>query len=299
MQRMKSATYSPYRNDLINVDPPGTGGAGGTGVVPPAAATPPAGPPPLDWAKVRDSLPEDIRKDPSMGPITSFEGLAKSFIHAQKAIGKDKISVPDKHASPEDWKGVFSKLGVPEKIEDYKLDLGEDTTIDPAVLDKVKAVAHQKGVLPWQFESIVKEFNQVAKGIADQQETEYKTSREGQINELKKSWGNEFDTQVKKANAALRHLLPDVKDQQALIDSGLGSNPAVLRMLSNAAKLMKNDDFVGQGDGKLAGVTPEDALQKARAIQGDMNHPYRNEAHPNHKAAKDEVANLYKIAFPE
>lgn len=285
-----------FKQDLLNTE----GGAPGGGGTPPAAAAGGTTPPPaIDWNQVRESLPEDIRKDPSLGPITSLEGLAKSFIHSQKAIGRDKIVIPDKHATPDDWKGVFAKLGVPEKLEEYKLNLGEDSTIDSAVLEKVKAVAHQKGVLPWQFEAVVKEFNNVAKEMASAQETEYKATREAQISELKKAWGDEFETQVKRANVAMRHLLPDAKDQQALIDMGLGSNPAVIRMLANASKLLKNDVFVGQGEGRLAGVTPEDALNKARAIQGDSSHPYRNPAHPNHKAAKEEVANLYKIAFPE
>ena len=99
-----------------------------------------------------------FRADPSLKAITSLEGLTKSYIHAQKAMGKDKISVPDKHATPDDWQGIFTKLGNPEKLEDYKMDL-PDAAIDDALLNKVKIAAHAKGILPWQLEAVIKEFN--------------------------------------------------------------------------------------------------------------------------------------------
>lgn len=251
-----------------------------------------------DWNTIKGALSEELRNDPSMAPITSLEGLTKSFIHAQKAIGRDKYAVPDKHATPEDWKGVFTKLGNPEKIEDYKVSL-EESNLNEDVFNKVKAVAHEKGILPWQFEAIVKGFNDEAKRLSESQETAYKADMETKIGKLKSEWGKEFDNQIKKANVAMRHLIPNVEDQQAFIDAGFGGNPAALKLLANAAKLFKDDVFLGQGEGTLGGITPQDALVKARAIQGDNNHPYRNPAHPNHKAAKEEVQNLYKLAFPE
>ena len=63
--------------------------------------------------------------------------------------------------------------------------------------------------------------------------------------------------------------------------------------------MLNEDVFIGQGQGALGGLTPAAALEKARTIQGDMKHPYRDTTHPNHQAAKKEVANLYAIAFPE
>lgn len=262
--------------------------------------TPPPSPktPPVEWGSLRDSLPDDLKNDPTLGSITSLEGLTKSYIHAQRAIGKERIPVPDKHATPDDWKGVFHKLGVPEKLDDYKLNL-EGMEIDEAILKKVSQVAHEKGILPWQLESVIKGFNEIATEMSTQQANDYKAKHEEAISSLKKEWGAEFDNQVKRANVAMRHLLPDAKDQQALVDAGLGSNPALLKALAKASLMMKEDEFVSHGEGRLAGVTPAAALEKARAIQSDMSHPYRNPEHPNHKAAQDEVKKLYQIAYPE
>ena len=56
------------------------------------------------------------------------------------------------------------------------------------------------------------------------------------MNALKETWGTQFDTQVKRANVAMRHLLPDQADQQAIVDLGLGSNPAVLKAFGERLK---------------------------------------------------------------
>lgn len=270
---------------LMEGDPEGTGNPGGT-------------PPAFDWAKVKESLPEDIRGDKSLEPITSLEGLAKSFIHSQRAMGKEKISIPDKHATPEDWGQVFRRLGTPEKFEDYKMNLSEGVKMDDAVLKKVSEIAHSKGILPWQMEAVINGFHEAAKGMQEQQTATAQANFQKQVDSLKSAWGKEYEAKVKEANAAMHFLLPDTADQQALVDAGFGSNPAVLRLLANARKLMSDDQLLGSGSGSLA-MSPEDALQKARAIQGDPTHPYRNASHPNHKAAKAEVQALYKIAFPE
>ena len=37
-------------------------------------------------------------------------------------VGADKIPVPNKHSTEEDWNEVFKKLGDPNNPEDYKYD---------------------------------------------------------------------------------------------------------------------------------------------------------------------------------
>jgi hypothetical protein len=109
----------------------------------------------VDWSQLKQALPEDIRGDKSLEPITSVEGLVKSYIHAQKAIGTNKLSVPDKHATDEDWRQVFHKLGVPEKVEEYKIDAGGDVLSEEFV-EGFRAQAHKAGVLPKQATEMAK-----------------------------------------------------------------------------------------------------------------------------------------------
>ena len=64
----------------------------------------------VDW---RESLPEDLKSDPSLLTVKDVPGLAKSYIHAQKMIGADKLAIPGKNASEEEWSAVYEKLGKP------------------------------------------------------------------------------------------------------------------------------------------------------------------------------------------
>ena len=58
-----------------------------------------------------------------------MEDLLKSYKHAQKLVGADKIPVPNKHATEEDWNEVFKRLGAPDKPEDYKYNI-KDQELD-------------------------------------------------------------------------------------------------------------------------------------------------------------------------
>jgi hypothetical protein len=256
----------------------------------------------VDWAAIKASLPDDLKNDTSLSTIKDVQGLVKGYVHSQKMIGRSSIPIPDaKHATESDWLQVFRKLGAPEKLEDFNFKLPDgvkEDKMDPTFLKSVKEAALQAGVLPWQFEKIFGAYHNYTSSQMQQSEASYKEQVATDVNALKTEWGQAFDTQVKKANVALRELVGD-QDRARLIEDGLGSHPVVLKILANASKYFKEDTFLGHGEGTLGGMTPQDALQRARDIQGDPKHPYRNASHPNHKAAKKEVADLYKLAFPE
>lgn len=106
------------------------GGSGGGGETPPPAApdnsagggdTPPAFVAP-EWAK-GINVGEDILKAPMFSTIKSVDDVVKGFYHAQKMVGADKIVVPSKNASADEWKNYYVKAGLPEKFDDYKVEL--------------------------------------------------------------------------------------------------------------------------------------------------------------------------------
>ena len=54
----------------------------------------------------KDSLPEEIRGHKSLETIKDVGSLAKGFVHAESMIGSDKIAVPGKWATDDDWSAV-------------------------------------------------------------------------------------------------------------------------------------------------------------------------------------------------
>ena len=68
-----------------------------------------------------DSLPEDLRVEPSLRNFTDPASMAKSYVHAQRMIGADKIPLPGKTATDEDWANVWFNLGRPQAPSEYQL----------------------------------------------------------------------------------------------------------------------------------------------------------------------------------
>ena len=291
--------------DILGDGGDGGGGSAGDAGAPgadnkPGGASgdnPPPGGKTFDWTEIKQALPEDLRADSSLSTINSLEGLVKGYVHSQKAMG-NKVSIPDKHATEEDWQQFARKLGVPEKAEEYDFKRPEGVDVEEEFVKGLREVGHKAGILPHQMEKVFGQYVDWVNKFSETQEATIQAQHEKDVNELKAEWGEAFEDRKKAANVAFKELLPDEGLRERLINDGLASHPAVVRILANAAKLFNEDTFVGHGEGKLGGLTPKEALEKAQQIQGDDSHPYRIPGHPNHKAAQEEVANLYKIAYP-
>ena len=70
----------------------------------------------------QDLIPESFREEKALDNFNNMEDFVKSYLHAQKLVGADKIPVPNKHATEEDWNEVFKRLGAPSDPNDYKYD---------------------------------------------------------------------------------------------------------------------------------------------------------------------------------
>jgi hypothetical protein len=250
------------------------------------------------WDDVRKALPDDIRDSEMFNNVTSVEGLAKSYMHAQKSMGKDKIVVPDKHASSEDYRQVMFKLGLSEKLEDYKFNVPEGVEKGDDFVKEFTQASHKAGVLPHQAEEVFKWYRDYTTDVVDGHKAKLTAQLAEDEQSLRAAWGQAYDDNLQRADIALKELIPDDAERKELVDSGIAKNKSILKLLASASKFFDEDTIVGQGGNKFSSLSPDDALAKARDIQGNMEHPYRNPSHPNHAAAQKEVQNLYKIAYP-
>ena len=71
-------------------------------------------------------IPEEYKEEKALSNFNNMEDLLKSYLHAQKMVGANKIAVPNKIATEDDWKEVFKKLGAPDNPDDYKYSFKED-----------------------------------------------------------------------------------------------------------------------------------------------------------------------------
>ena len=71
-----------------------------------------------DWL---DSIEESLKTEPSLSDIKDVNSLAKSYVHAQKMIGADKIVMPNDKSTDDEWNDFYEKLGRPENMSSSSL----------------------------------------------------------------------------------------------------------------------------------------------------------------------------------
>lgn len=248
-----------------------------------------------DW---KSALPKELQDEPSLKSINDINALAKSYINAQKLVGAEKIVVPSKHATPEDWKGVYQKLGLPADIKEYDIKLKEGALVDKDFSEKFKQTAYNAGILPQQAQTLVEWYDKANQEIETTIQTKLKAQQDTQIAQLKEEWGQAFDQKVSRA----KQVLGEVQDKsliEYLDQSGLGNDPKLIKMFAQIG-----DRFFKEATEK-GGQSPNSNLQspaEARAeynkAMADQSHPYWVKDHPGHNDAVKEMARLFNMANP-
>lgn len=273
------------------------------GGTPPPAATPPAATPPAseyaagDW---RSSLPPELQQEAMFKTIADVNTLAKSYVHAQKTIGADKVALPNKHATEEDWHRFYQKVGLPESPDKYEVTIPKEAKfVNDDLMKELKPIAHKAGILPKQLETLVSWYEQNSSKSLEASIQQSKQEIETQVMSLKKEWGQAFNNNLGLANKVLKDHGPEGIGEY-LKKTGLDNDPNLVKLLAQVGKAIYKEDQVLGEHGTSSGIyDPATALKKANDILGDSNHPYHNTMHPNHAAAVAEVQGLFSQAYSQ
>lgn len=251
----------------------------------------------------RDTLPDDLKNEPSLQLFADVGTLAKSYVHAQKAMGSDKIVKPSKHATPDDWKKVFKELGVPEE-KDYKLEFADEEKgqLDEKFTAFFNQLAAKEQLFPDKAKKVLIESAKYIKQAETERIAAQKADQQKALDGLKNEWGAAFDIKSKQAELAFNTFGKDIEGfKEFLISSGLGNHPAAIKMFAAVGETLKEGRMIGKTpEGGTGALTPKEALQKANDIlAGSQTHPYWDTQHPNHKNAVQELKELYDMAYPK
>ena len=241
----------------------------------------------------KDLIPESFKEDKSLNNFNNMEDLLKSYKHAQSLVGADKIPVPNKHATEEDWNEVFKRLGAPEKPEDYKYDF-KDQEMDSQQVSEFNKTAHKLGLLPKQAEGLIKYYNELNGNIAENQEDQAAKSQLVTETELKKEFGPQFSKRLDQAKKlAVNSLGSDFLENTYLKDgSRLGDNLSVIKAFSQLADKLSEDEII-KGDGSEY-MTAKDLEKEINELTQEGS-AYWSKTHPNHNKAVQEVLKLREL----
>ena len=245
-----------------------------------------------DW---RSSLPDDLKSEASIATFKTPADVAKAYVNAVKKIGADKIVVPNQYTTDDEWQGIFQKLGLPESIDQYDVNMVEGDDDTNGVFAKVKEAAWKAGVLPRQTQAIYEAFVEASKGVQSQISNEYDTRVLEGINSLKQEWGMAYDSKIRAARAAVKHFGEDQKLSEYLDESGLGNDPKLIKLFAKLGETLKEDVVKGAEDSADGMFTPDRAKSEIQAIQKDP--AYMDIKHPNHKEVVEKMQRFFKMAY--
>ena len=247
---------------------------------------------PVSW---KQSISEQYRTNPNIEKFTEIDALAKSYINAVSMIGTDKIPLPGKTATDEQWNEVYNKLGRPESPDKYKLELKTDVApVDENVIKGFAQNAHKLGLNNKQAQGILEFYKNTLESSAKEMSVNMEYAQEQAANELRSEWGRAYDDNLRKASAVAKtYLEPELLDTQLRDGSRLGDNPKIIKAFANIANLLSEDKIVG-AEGNES-MQPRDIEGEIRQLTTDRQGAYWNKMHPDHQKVVNQVLALREM----
>lgn len=265
----------------------------------PPSETPPATPP-ADASNWRDGLPEELATDASLADIKDLPALVKSFIHAQRLIGRDKIPMPGEDASTEEWMDVYNRLGRPADADGYTMgppdELPEGYKYNAAYEAAIRKAFHEAGLRPEQAGPIWDALQAQATGGYKDFMSGQAARLEAEHASLHEEWGEKYDENLQLASWVAKEFGGD-DFVKFLNESKIAQEPQFLKVAAAiGAKLGEDTPQPGRASATL---TPAEAQSKINEVMGDPKHPYHDGDSVAHKDAVGKMEKLFKMAYPE
>jgi len=238
----------------------------------------------------QDLIPDEYKDNKALANFNNMGDFVKSYISAQKIVGADKIPIPNKYATEDDWKAVFDKLGRPATPEDYNYNFKEGE-VDQDLIKSFNQQAHKLGLLPQQAESLIKFYNDLNENNAVATEQNVEQTRLQTEAELKKEFGPQFNKRIDQAKRLASSTLGTEFLNNTFLKDGskLGDNIEVVKAFSNLAEKLSEDEVV-KGDSSSY-MTAKD-IEKEIASLTEEGSAYWDKQHINHAKTVDEVYKL-------
>ena len=243
----------------------------------------------------KEAISEEFRNDPNIEKFTEIDALAKSYINATQMIGKDKVAVPNKNSTDDQWNEVYDKLGRPESADKYSLNAkSEVVPIDEQAIKQFAENAHQLGLNNKQAQGILEFYKNNMEGMAQQAKVDTETAQAQSTQQLRQEWGREFDTNIKKAGAlAKANMNPEILDMQLKDGMRLGDHPEIIKGFAKIAGMMSEDKIVSTESENVSSNT--DVETEISDIMNNKDGPYWNKSHPDHDKMVQQVYTLREM----
>ena len=243
----------------------------------------------------KDSISEAYRNDPNIEKFTEIDALAKSYINATRMIGQDKMIVPNKNFTEDQWEEAYIKMGRPESFDKYTLDTKSDVvSLDEQAIKNFQEQYFKLGLNNQQANGILDFYKNNMEAADKQAKVDAETAQAQAQQLLRQEWGREYDTNINKAKSlANANLAPEVLELQLSDGSRLGDNVDVIKGFAKIANMLSEDKILSTESENMD--KSEDIQTEIDQIMNDKNGPYWNKSHPNHDKVVQQVYTMREM----
>ncbi|MDP2618639.1 MAG: hypothetical protein Q8P46_00440 [Hyphomicrobiales bacterium] len=248
---------------------------------------------PVDWrAGIADAKLAEYAKR-----FTSPGDLVQTTLKLRDEVSL-RIKLPGPDASDEDKAKYRKALGVPDKPEDYKIELPdgmEATDADQQIIDMVLPIAHANGVPAAALNGLIGEFLQKSHDLQTVAVQEITKAQEDAVTALKKEWGADYEPHLNLANRAAEVLggedFKTFLSSTQIKDGGmLGDHPAIVRFLATIGRRTDEGDLmIGSTADEKASIRDQIAELNRTVPVGSAG--YKDPAH------QKKLTELYEAAY--
>ena len=238
----------------------------------------------------KDLIPEKYKEEKALSNFVSMDDFVKSYLSAQRLVGANKVAIPNKMATDEDWEEVYSKLGRPAKPEDYKYSFSEEE-INQDQLKTFNETAHRIGLLPKQAERIIKFYNEMNTQAEVDNQKMFEAKQTEAMTDLKKEFGPTYTKRLDQAKKLATETLGNEMLNNTVLKDGtrLGDSVEVIKAFSMLADKLSEDEII-KGEG--TGYQTASEIEKEISELTEDGSPYWQKTHPNHAKTVDRVFKL-------
>ena len=239
-------------------------------------------------------IPDEYKEEKTLANFQDMNQFVKSYLHAQKMVGLDKIPVPNKYATDEDWQEVYKRLGAPETPDQYKYKFAKDQKVDEASLKAFNEVAQKNGLMPKQAENIVKFYNELNQQSVNQEASKIDAARLESETVLKTEYGSEYNKRLDQAKRLASQTLGADFLNNTILKNGskLGDNVSLIKAFSALADKLSEDEIVkGEGTDYMSAKELQKQIDELEAPDS----AFWKKTHPNHDRAVQEVFKLREM----
>ena len=243
----------------------------------------------------KETISEEYRNDPNIAKFTEIDALAKSYINATRMIGTDKVAIPNKNFTEDQWNEFYNKVGRPETPDKYNLSFKSDNfPTDEGQIKTFQENAHKLGLSTDQAQGILDYYKNLTESSAKQQQVDLETSQAQSQQLLKEEWGKNYEANLKRAaGVAKANLSPKVLDLQMQDGSRLGDNVDVIKGFAKIANLLSEDKIVAtESETQMPNKDIETEISQ---IINNKQGPYWNKGHPEHDKTVQQVLTLREM----